>query len=94
MNIPLQYISEIYDILCEYDEKPMLSKETFFSFCSKGLIFDYNYQCNYCEFSCKKPFNCSVTMLELGKISENKFQELNNKLKNFSIKYQKTLAFW
>jgi muramidase (phage lysozyme) len=94
MNIPLQYISEIYDILCEYDEKPMLSKETFFSFCSKGLIFDYSYHCNHCELICTKPFNCSVTMLGLIKMPEPKFKELNRKLKNFSTKYQKTLAFW
>lgn len=92
--IPLLVILEVYDILCEFDEAPLVSKETFFSLCSKGLIFNYSFDCNHCVFSCHKPFICSVALLQSEKMDENKFEELNDRLTYLSNKCQRTLAFW
>jgi len=101
MTIPSIILSEIYDLLCSYNECPKISKETFVGWYAKGHIYTISIQLRTLVFTCVKPFSCSVIQddLELSNnntelMPQSQLDELNEKLSLFSSRFYRVKVFW
>ena len=81
MSVPSLILSEIYEVLSNYDESPKMTKDTFVHWYAKNNVYTISVELKTLMFVCNKPFQCQVVRksdflnaIPSNKIDKTKFE--------------------
>ena len=97
MQVPAVILAEIYSLLREHDEKPIMNEVMFIDGFKQGWIYIYGIQCKTMDFHCKTPLKCEVSFsIGLDKDKENieKLARLSEALDKLINRYNRIMMFW
>jgi hypothetical protein len=93
--VPKEVLSDIYDVLSSYDQKPKMERNLFTDWFSKGYLFHYSVELNGLLFSCREPFVCYTYFKNERKtVPIEKVDEINGKLSEMCSRFSELRLFW
>lgn len=97
MQVPVVILADVYSLLCEYGEKPIMNESMFIDGFKQGWIYIYGIQCKTMDFHCKSPLRCKISLLpkyNQDQESIDKHARLNADLDKLTDRHNKIMLFW